>query len=272
MKPLPEPNKPKQIYSTTETDLSQRYLKALLEVIPQPHYLIGGWSVYLIVNDAFQKQKGRPYIGSRDIDLGFHFDPSWDKNGFDGSPFGKTMAKIQQMGFEIQGPHFVRRFSVADGHALTAAEEHRLQSYEIFPLYIDLLVDSADPRRIELATFPVAEELLLTRVFGRDGYQTTKLGGLDVRIPSPHLQMEMKIKSFPERTTDDKRTKDLTDLCALILYSGEKPPTNEEGPDHATRTAFSRKLAELREEEWNDVSNALDEPVSRAKRIANLIR
>jgi hypothetical protein len=234
--------------------------------------LIGGWSVYLIVNDAFQKQKGRPYIGSRDIDLGFHFDPNWDKNGFDESPFGKTMAKIQQMGFEIQGSHFVRRFSVSDRHALTATEERRLQSYEIFPLYIDLLVDSADHRRIELARFPVAEELLLTRVFGRDGYQMTKLGGLDVRIPSPHLQMEMKIKSFPERTKDDKRTKDLTDLCALVLYSRKKPPTNEEGRDPATRAAFRKKIAELRVDEWSGVSNALDEPVSRVKRIANLIR
>ena len=74
---------------------------------------------------------------------------------------------IQEMGFESQGSHFVRRFSASDGHGLTSEGSRRLLSYEIFPLYVDLLVDSVDPKRIEMAGFDVAEELLLTRVLAR---------------------------------------------------------------------------------------------------------
>ena len=123
-----------------------------------------------------------------------------------------------------------------------------------------------------MANLDVADELLLTRLFTRGEYRTTKLDGLDVRVPSPHLQMEMKIKSFPDRTADDKTTKDLTDLIALILYSGKKPPTDQEGRDAGTRPAYRRKLELMKKEEWEDISKALDLSVSQAKRFANLIR
>jgi len=269
---LPEQGKPKPVYTVTETDLSRRHLKALLGSIQQPYCLIGGWSVFLIVNDAFQREKGRPYLYSKDIDLGFHFDPNWDKKQFDQSPFGKAIAKIREMGFESQGVHLVKRFSASDGHELTVEEDRRLPSYEKSILFIDLLVDSNNPKSSEMANFDVADELLLTRLFARGEYCMTKLDGLDVQVPSPHLQMEMKIKSFPDRTADDKMTKDLTDLIALILYSGKKPPTDQEGRDAGTRPAYRRKLELIRKEEWEDVSKALDLPVSQAKRFASLIR
>jgi len=33
--------------------------------------LLGGWAVYYLVNENFQKTTARSYIGSRDIDLVF---------------------------------------------------------------------------------------------------------------------------------------------------------------------------------------------------------
>jgi hypothetical protein len=43
----------------------------------QPVCLMGGWAVYLTMNAKFNEINGRNYIGSRDIDLGFHIDPRW---------------------------------------------------------------------------------------------------------------------------------------------------------------------------------------------------
>lgn len=38
--------------------------------------LIGGWAVYESVNKRPEEDKGRQYAGSKDIDIGFHMDPS----------------------------------------------------------------------------------------------------------------------------------------------------------------------------------------------------
>jgi hypothetical protein len=235
--------------------------------------LIGGWSVYLIVNGAFRRDTGREYLGSKDIDLGFHFDPTWDQKQFDSSPFGRTIIKIQKLGFELESFRFVKRFRASDGSELTAEESRRLQSYDIFPLYVDVLVDSASRKRFKMAKFKVAEELLLTRVFTGKKFLIRKLEGSNVMIPHPQLQMEMKIRSFPRRTTDDKRTKDLIDLCALILFTSFKPIILEDkGKGVRALISYQRAVKRTKNDEWTTVSTALNITVSEAKRVANLVR
>ena len=56
----------------SETDFSRNYLREILNGISQPPCLMGGLSVYYVVNDRFREVTGRDYLGSRDIDLGFH--------------------------------------------------------------------------------------------------------------------------------------------------------------------------------------------------------
>jgi len=212
-------------------------------------------------------------LGSKDIDIGFHFDPSWDEKKFDKSPFGMAIIKIQELGFESESFRFVKRFRASDGDELTAEESRRLQSYDIFPLYVDVLVDSASKKRFRMAKFKVAEELLLIRVFAGKEFLTRKLEGSNVMIPHPQLQMEMKIRSFPQRTTDGKRTKDLIDLCALILYSRFKPPIlNDKSKGVRALSSYNRAVKKIKDEEWTTVSTALDITVNEAKRVANLVR
>ena len=79
--------------------------------------------------------------------------------------------------------------------------------------------------------------------------------------------MEMKIRSFPERTDDDKRRKDLLDLCALILYSGPKPPTTN-GP---AQPNYKLALKNVTEAEWKAISEDLNLTVIEAKRVANQV-
>jgi hypothetical protein len=257
------------MYPENETDLSWSRLKQILGTVPQPCCLIGGWSVYLTINQAFEKKTGRRYAGSRDIDLGFHFDPDWNQEEVESSAFSKAIKKIEAIGFELQGSRFVKQYHFSEKRELTEEEKRTLPSYEIFNLYIDVLVDSDDPKRFEKAGFNVLEEPLLAGVFaGKEGVKT-KLEGISVLMPAPQLLMEMKVKSFPSRTQDDKKTKDLIDLCALLLFSGSKPPTLE-GKERAA--SYNRELNTTTKEEWKIIADNLDVSVSVARRWLKLIR
>ena len=67
------------MYDDFETKTSYKYLKEVIENINEPICLLGGWAIYFHVNDAFQKRQGRPYLGSRDIDLGFNMQTTLGK-------------------------------------------------------------------------------------------------------------------------------------------------------------------------------------------------
>jgi len=75
------------MYPSREVELSQQHLKELFRGEPEP-CLLGGWAVYLSVNERFRASMGRDYIGSRDIDLGFHINPEWSVTELQNSAFG----------------------------------------------------------------------------------------------------------------------------------------------------------------------------------------
>ncbi len=256
------------MYSTIETELSRRFLKDILSSIPGPCCLIGGWSIYLLVSAKFERATGKEYFGSRDIDLGFHFDPKWNTQEFEDSAFQKAVIKIQNIGFKPESFRFVKRFHAEDGHELTEDESRHLDLYNIFNLYIDVLVDSVDPERFKKAHFLVLEEPLLARVFQGGEYLQASLEGLDVNVPTPQLLMEMKVNSFPKRTRDDKRTKDLLDLFALLLFSGSKPPFVHE----SKVTSYQDALKSLKKAEWTTIATMLNIAVPEARRVSRLIR
>jgi hypothetical protein len=261
------------MYRDNETGFSRDYLKEILSSLPQPFCLMGGWSVYLTLNEKFERTTGREYPGSRDIDLGFHLDPNWTPNEFENSSMGKAIEKIESMGFEPESFRFVKQYHLSEKRELTVEERRRLPQYEIFNLYIDFLVDSQDPNRFKVAGFNVLEEPLLERVFSGADRVTTKLEGVDVVMPSPKLLVEMKIKSFPGRTQDDKRTKDLIDLCGLLLFSGVQPLNilkNPEGLGILDR--YERALEKTKEEEWERAALSLDLTASAVRRAARSVR
>ena len=194
-------------------------------------------------------------------------DPTWSKEEYEKSDLRKAVDSIESLGFEAVSFRFMRRFS-SDGAELTEEQSRRLPQYEMFNLYIDLLVDTADERRHNVVGFSIAEEPLLQNVFLGKQKSAKKLHGLDIVLPDPDLLMEMKINSFPNRTQDDKRTKDLTDICALLLYSGSKPSTLTHSKGRATRIEnFQNAIASLPEDEWDSVARILDEQKNDLKRV-----
>src|SRR3989344_4069686 len=62
------------MYKEFETKTSYKYLQEVIKALQEPICILGGWAVFFHVNEKFQKAQGRPYLGSRDIDLGFHLD------------------------------------------------------------------------------------------------------------------------------------------------------------------------------------------------------
>ena len=61
-------------YTEDETVISKSNLSAVVSNVKGPVCLLGGWAVYATVNQNFSAERGRNYVGSRDIDLGFHVD------------------------------------------------------------------------------------------------------------------------------------------------------------------------------------------------------
>ncbi len=196
------------MYPNIETSVSQGYLSQILNGVSQPPCLIGGWAVYYTVNDNFRKNKMHDYQGSRDIDLGFHFDPNWTRKQFQSSSYNATIIKLRKMGFEEVSYRYFKQHSMEDGHQLTLEEAKTTDQFMIFNMYVDLLVDAKNPKRaMKIAGSTVLEEPLLSAVFSGKESTQRKLFGIRVTMPGPHLLTKIKLKSFPGRPEEDKKSK-----------------------------------------------------------------
>jgi hypothetical protein len=67
------------LYEPNEIRTSEKQLEKIFEQLEEPTCLLGGWAIYHTVNKNFEKANGRKYIGSRDIDIGFHIDKHWNE-------------------------------------------------------------------------------------------------------------------------------------------------------------------------------------------------
>lgn len=88
-------------------------------------------------------------------------------------------------------------------------------------------------------------------------------------FPDPSLLLEMKINSFPDRAQDNKKTKDLADICALLLYSETTSFAfgGLKGRNIARSRKFESGIRTLPETEWDHVSRLLDEDKRELKRV-----
>lgn len=68
------------LYDERATTVSLDTLKAVVEMLDFPICLCGGWAVYFKINSFFKGKKGRDYLGSQDIDIGFYLPPMISKS------------------------------------------------------------------------------------------------------------------------------------------------------------------------------------------------
>ena len=214
----------RQYYVDEITDISEQELRPLCQTVEPPACLLGGWAVHLHVNDGFREEYGREYIGSRDVDLGFHVDPDWERDDLEAAPVGRSVQQVTEAGYIPLSFRFVRNFDRNTGETLTEAEAQSLPSHQVFDLYLDVIPDTDDLDAFQdVFGFRPPAEPLLEHVFtddAADPLTTVREWDVpaDVRIVDPDLLAAMKIRSIPDRDRDQKRVKDIADLHALLWY------------------------------------------------------
>jgi hypothetical protein len=211
-----------QMYDADELTSAREALEALMAALPGPMVLLGGWAVYHIVNGSYTRELGIPYLGSRDIDVGFHVDPAWTDDDLRSSPLAGAIEVARSMGYGPMGSfRYCRFIQKMTGMALTEEESKRVPSYDLFYLYLDIMVDRVHPRQAEVLGPRALDEPVLARVYDEDLAQAVQIGGTKVPVPPPHLLLAMKLRSLPNRQKEGKVLKDACDVYALLWHSPE---------------------------------------------------
>ncbi len=209
------------MYEPYETGISYKYLKTVVERLEEPICLIGGWAVYNTVNKNFKITTGRDYIGSRDIDLGFHFEKDWSEKELRESTFAKSLRIIEkELGFAPVGFRYIKEFHIETEKELSENEVKTTPLHFVFPLYIDPVVDIIHPKFYEVFKFNPVDEPLLEMVFEEKANRITeKTFGKNLWLPKAHILLATKLNSVISRDKEHKRLKDIADIFALLWFS-----------------------------------------------------
>ena len=209
------------MYEPHEIEISYRYLKTVVSRLEEPICLIGGWAVYHHVNKNFKKTTGRNYIGSRDIDLGFHFEKDWSQKDLRESTFAKSLQVIEdELGFVPVGFRYLKEFHIETEKELSEDEVKITSQHFVFPLYIDPIVDIIHPKFYEVFKFNPVDEPMLEMVFkDKANRMTEKSFGKNLWLPKPHVLLATKLNSVIGRDKEHKRLKDIADIFALLWFS-----------------------------------------------------
>lgn len=205
-----------------EIRISEKYLEKIFKQVKGNTCLIGGWATHHIVNKNFKETTGRNYIGSRDIDIGFHIDKNWSEEQLRKSKFCTALKQIENTGFQPISFRLAKDFNLETRRELTPTESAKLPLHEIFSLYIDPVVDYIHPKIKPLLGFVPIDEPLLSLVFTKKLSITTKLFGTNILMPQTHVLLAMKLNSVINRDKEDKRIKDIADIYALLWHSDTK--------------------------------------------------
>src|SRR3989344_3466082 len=204
------------MYPEFETRTSFKYLKQVISALEEPICILGGWAVFLHVNKNFQKAQGRPYLGSRDIDLGFHLDTNETVEQLKTSALAKSLDILQQK-LKFQSISFRL---LKDIHMETEEEIEKgkiIPAHFVFPMYIDVLVDAIPAKFKEVFHFQPADEPLLRFVF-EDKKNREELQEFNKKLwlPKPEVLLATKLNALNQRDKEHKKVKDVCDIFTLL--------------------------------------------------------
>ncbi len=206
------------MYSLKETNLSQNHLQKLSEGVTDDIYLLGGWAVNYNVTDQFQNIRMREYIGSRDIDIGFHFKEEWGVEDLRTCDFQSCISELIALGFQWQGFRLFKDFDYETLRELSVEESANRSFYEMIRLNVDPIVDYIHPSFSEVCGYYPIDEPLLKLVFDNSWFVNHREFD-NVKVTEPHLLLAMKMNSVLQRDKIDKRIKDISDIFALMWHS-----------------------------------------------------
>lgn len=211
---------PEQLYDRVEYESALLALKEIVAQLPEPFVLIGGWGVYVTVNASFADEHGATYLGSRDIDVCFQVDPECSESDLRTCTFSKALAVIQDIGYSPDGSfRYCKIIKKDTGEVITKEVAQKIGMYDLFYLYIDVMVDNIHPMQKEVFGFHVLDEPVIRRVFNERTGVTVNVDGVELLIPPPAMLLATKLVSIQNRTKDDKLTKDACDIYAILWHS-----------------------------------------------------
>ncbi|MDA4123679.1 MAG: hypothetical protein OK456_10920 [Thaumarchaeota archaeon] len=207
------------LYQDYEVEVSRSQLSKVLKELGGSICLLGGWAVYITVNKNFSASQGRNFMGSRDIDLGFHIDPSWTDSELRSSIFAQTIKRIGDVGFKPISFRYVKQFHTETREELSEEQAMKVNQSFIFDMYIDPIVDKIHPRAKQVLGFVPIDEPLLSEVFGRRKFVKVEEFGAKLILPKPEVLLATKLNSVSNRDKQHKRLKDIADIYGLLWYS-----------------------------------------------------
>ncbi len=255
-------------YEKYETDISENYLKKILSTFPGT-VLLGGWAVYLLVNNNFKEARGRNYSGSRDIDIGLHIDAKWSTDQLKNSIFPGLVHHLEKDGFEWQGFRMFKNYHTETAKELTPEESKTLFAPSIFPLYIDIIVDFIHPRFSDTFGFVPIDEPLLKYFFENEKLRKNiRFYGANLVLPTPELLLAMKLNSLPARDKEHKKIKDISDIFALLFFSGRNLSSIKQGlTSFYEPKKVTSAVKNITDREIHSVAGALGFEFSEIKRV-----
>ena len=209
-----------QLYDGTELSYSRLGLEGLVSALPDVTLVVGGWAVYGTVNTSYLREHGVPYLGSRDMDVGYHVDPSWTEEQLVNSPLNLAIEHARMSDYHAVGPYrFCRYVRKGTGATLTEEGSRGVPVDDMFYLYLDVLVDRVHPKLEEVLGLKPVDEPVLARVFDEEMAVEASIGGLTISMPPPHVLLATKLKAISRRRGVDKVVKDACDIFALLWHS-----------------------------------------------------
>lgn len=244
-------------------------LGAVLAAVEGPACLMGGWAVHLAVNAGYRESTGRDYVGSKDIDIGFHLAQASGPLGQ--SAYAESIRALERMGFYNVSFRMLRSYHRETGRALGRDEEKRVPEYDLFRLYVDPMVDSVPDGFADALGFRPIDEPLLRAVFEGGRRDEVEAFGARFTVPKPDVLLAAKVVALPDRGKEYKRHKDIADIYALIWHSGPAPgDLKSDVLRHVPDGQIKRALRTIREEEYEKTSGMLGVPARTLKGALDL--
>ncbi len=249
------------MYKEFETRTSYKYLKEVINTLKEPICILGGWAVFFHVNKRFEKAQGRTYLGSRDIDLGFNIGKQ--------DVLSETIKTLtEKLNFKPLSFRLVKEIHTETEEEITGGE--MIPAHFIFPMYVDLIVDSIPADFKKSHGFNPVDEPLLRVVFEKKEYVILKEFEKKLLLPKPEILIAMKINSLPDRDKEHKRIKDICDIFALAWYSGLNPEKIDL-LKYLQKSRLKKCSQLLKKEDYEKASSQLGHDAQEVKRIFDIL-
>lgn len=260
------------MYPEFETRTSYKYLQEVIKALQEPIGILGGWAIFLHVNKNFQKAQGRPYLGSRDIDLGFHLSKNSTREEMKNSALAQSLEILQKkLHFKPVSFRLLREVHTETEEEI--GEGKIIPAHFVFPLYVDVVVDTIPPKFKEVFHFQPVDEPLLRFAFEEQKYRDElEEFGKKIWLPKPELLLATKINALKQRDKAHKRIKDICDIFALLWYSKEKPEVlKEEVTQFVAPQAVSTTIRTITDDDYQKASDQLNHTAQEIRRVLELL-